>query len=406
MKLVSTTMFCCMLAIFSLYACSETELQPIEKSTKAPGKVTVTEIVNTPGGAIITYTLPNDPDLLYVMARYEEKGVAKEFKASFYTNWLLIDGLSKEEEYTVNLTAVNRSGKASEVVPVKIIPLKPPVREVFESLKGAPTFGGIEISYENSSGAFVAIGVLTTDAEGALYEHDTYYSSQPGAIFSVRGFGDGEREFRVYVKDKWGNLSDTVSFRVTPIGEIELDKSLFREMKLRGDAVSTAWGGQMRFIWDDRAFGDNEGNWGLHTGNVATGAPMFITFDLGVMATLSRFKLWPIMDDKHIYNDMSPRNYEIWGRTEPIDQNTDDGDFFPYWFKMGDVENVKPSGLPVGTLTDDDRAAARRGDELVLNYNEHTTRYIRIRCIKNWNGNSNMCFSEVSFWATTINPAN
>ncbi|MDR1115673.1 MAG: DUF4959 domain-containing protein [Tannerella sp.] len=404
MKSVSKTIFS-MLALFCLYACSETELQPIEKNTKAPGKVNVTDVENTPGGAIITYTLPSDPDLLYVMARYEEKGAPREFKASFYTNWLVIDGLSREEEYTVNLTAVNRSGKASEAVQVKIIPLKPPVREVFESLKGMPTFGGIEISYENSSGAFVAIGVLTTDAEGAFYEHDTYYSSQPGAKFSVRGFDEGEREFRLYVKDKWNNVSDTTSFKITPVGETELDKSLFREMKLRGDAESTAWGGQMRYIWDGRVVGDAEGNTGLHTGNVASGAPMYITFDLGVVATLSRFKLWAVMDDKHIYNDMSPRNYEVWGRTEPVSPS-DDGDFFPHWFKMGELENIKPSGLPLGTLTDDDRAASRRGDELVFNYNEHTTRYIRIQCTRNWNGNTNMTFSEVSFWATSINPAN
>jgi hypothetical protein len=402
MKPVSKIMLGCMLAIFSLYACSETELQPIEKNTKAPGKVTVTDILNTPGGAVITYTLPSDPDLLYVMARYEEKGIPKEFKASFYTNWLLIDGLSREEEYTVNLTAVNRSGKASEAVPVKIIPLKPPVREVFESLKGSPTFGGIEISYENSSGAFVAIGVLTTDASGEFYEYDTYYSSRPGDVFSVRGFGDGEREFRLYVKDKWDNVSDTVSFKVSPIGEIELDKSLFKELKLKGDAGTTAWSGRMPYIWDNIIVGDG---WGLHTGNVATGAPMYVTFDLGVVATLSRFKLWPIVDDKHMYNDVSPRNYEIWGRTEPIGP-MDDGEFFPYWFKMGEIENIKPSGLPAGSLTDDDRAVANRGDEIVFNYNEHTTRYIRIRCLRNWSGNTNMVFSEVSFWATSINPAN
>jgi hypothetical protein len=394
-----------MLALAVFCGCSETELQPIEKSTHTPGKVNVTDIENTPGGAIITYTLPDAPDLLYVMARYEEKGIRREFKASFYTNRLIIDGLSKEEEYTVELTAVNRSGKASEVVTVKIIPMKPPVRGVFESLRGAPTFGGIEISYENPSKAFVAIGVLTTDEEGTFYEHDTFYSSQPGAKFSVRGFNESEREFRLYVKDKWGNVSDTTSFRVKPIGEKELDKSLFKELKLKGDADPTAWGGQMRFIWDGRAFGDNEGDWGLHTGNVATGVPMQVSFDLGVNATLSRFKLWVIMDDKHMYNDMSPRNYEIWGRTEPITA-ADNGELFPLWFKMGDIENIKPSGLPTGSLTDDDRSAARRGDELIFEYNTFTTRYIRIRCIKNWNGNTNMCFSEVSFWATNITPAN
>jgi hypothetical protein len=395
------TIIACMLALACFYGCSETELQPIENNSKAPGKVNVTDIENTPGGAVITYILPSDPDLLYVMARYEEKGISREFKASFYTNKLTIDGLSKEEEYIIELTAVNRSGKSSEIVPVKIYPLTPPVRGVFESLNGAPTFGGIEITYENPSKAFVAIGVLTTDEKGEFYEHDTYYSSEAAAKFSVRGFGDQEREFRLYVKDKWGNVSDTTSFKVMPIRETELDKNLFREMRLKGDADPTAWGGQLRYIWNGQVMEEE----GIHTGNVSTGVPMYSTFDLGVVATLSRFKLWIMMNDKHMYNDVSPRNYEVWGRSEPIDAN-DDGDFFPHWFKMGEIENIKPSGLPVGTLTDDDRAAARRGDELVFNYNEFTTRYIRIRCLRNWSGNTNMCFSEVSFWATSINPAN
>lgn len=394
----------CLLMLSLFYGCSDMEPQPIESNSKAPGKVNVTNIENTPGGAIITYTLPNDPDLLYVVARYTEKGVKREFKASFYTNTLVVDGLSKEEDYTIELTAVNRSEKSSEIVPITIHPLTPPVRGVFQSLQGTATFGGIAITFDNPSKAFVAIGVLTTDGEGVFYEHDTFYSSQPNGKFSVRGFGDGERAFKLYVKDKWDNVSDTTEVKVTPIGETELDKSLFREMKLKGDADPTAWGGQFRYIWDGRALGDNEGQWGLHTGNTA-GVPSVVTFDLGVKATLSRFKLWFIMDDKHMYNDMSPRFYEIWGRTEPIAAN-DDGDFFPHWFKIGDIENVKPSGLPLGQLTDDDRAAARRGDELVLEYNQFTTRYIRIKSVKNWNNISTMCFSEVSFWGTKIEPIN
>lgn len=383
------------------YACDTDANQPIENNSNAPGKVTVTNIENLPGGALITYDLPDDPDLLYVVAHYMEKGIQREFKASYYTNQLLVEGLSREEEYVVSLAAVNRSEKYSETVEVKIHPLTPPVMGVFYTLKGKATFGGITFTYENPSEAYVAIGVLTKNEEGEFYEHDTYYSSQPAPSFSVRGFDPEEREFRAYVKDKWGNVSDTTSFSVLPIGETYLDKSLFREMKLLTDAESTAWGGQMRFIWDERAFGDNEGDWGLHTGNAATGSPMHVTFDLGVEATLSRFKLWCIMDDKHMYNDCTPRKYEVWGRTTTV-AATDNGEFYPHWFKMGEIENIKPSGLPAGTLTDDDRTACRAGDEYVFEYNEFTTRYIRIRCLNNWIGNTNMCFSEVSFWATDI----
>jgi hypothetical protein len=392
------TIIACMSLLGCFYACENHLNHPIENNPDAPGKVTITQVEEIAGGAVITYVLPEDPDLLYIMARYTENGVNREFKASFYTNYLVVDGMSKEAEYTVDLYAVNRSEKYSEPVSIKMRPLTPPIIGVFESLKYKATFGGISISYENPSGAFMAVGVLTLNEEGKQYEPYTHYSSQPYPSFPVRGFKAEEREFWVYVKDKWGNTSDTVSYVVTPIGEKELDKSLFREMKLKGDADPTSWGGQMRFIWDGRAFGDNEGDWGLHTGNVATGKPMYITFDLGVTATLSRFKLWVVMDDKHMYNDVSPRKYEIWGRSYEINPTTDNGEFYPHWFKMGEIENIKPSGLPSGSLTDDDRAAARAGDELVFEDFQPTTRYIRIVCLLNWNGNTNMVFSEVSFW--------
>lgn len=387
-----------------LYSCSEDINKPIENNPNAPGKVTVTDILNLQGRVMITYTVPNDPDLLYVMATYTQNGIKREFKASYYTNTIIVEGFGREIDYNVDLYAVNRSEKRSEVTSVTVHPELPPVMEVYETLKYKPTFGGINISYENLSGAFIAVGVLTTNDQGELYEPYTSYSDRPKVSFSVRGFETVERTFGVYARDKWGNATDTVYYTVTPLFEIPLDKSLFKEMRLKGDAESTAWGGQMRFIWDNRFVGDAEGEWGLHTGNVATGVPMYVTFDLGQIATLSRFKLWCVMDDKHMFNDVTPRKYEVWGRMVTVDPVSDSGSFYPNWFKMCDVECIKPSGLPTGSLTDADRIAARNGDEFVFEDIQYQTRYIRIVCNLNWNGNTNMVIGEVSFWATEINP--
>ncbi len=395
----------CLLVTVGFFACSDYVHQPIENTGKAPGPIEITNIENIPGGAVITYDLPGDPDVLYVMAKYTEKGIERNFKASYYTNTLVVEGLSREEEYDVELTAVNRSNLSSPVVIAKINPLTPPVMVAFASLKEAPTFGGISVSFENPSETSIAIALLTTDSLGEFYEHDTYYTSQAKGRFSVRGFEVKERAFKAFVRDRWNNTSDTVSFDpITPIGEKELDKSLFKPLVLKTDASSTEWGGQLHFIWDGRAFGDNEGEWGLHTGNeVGDGKPKTITFDLGVKATISRFKLWCLMDDKHMYDDMSPRFYEIWGRVIPIDPITDSGNINDgNWFKMCDIENVKPSGLPKGSLTDEDRESSRRGDEFVFEEEQFTTRYIRVRSIQNWGNNTNMCFSEVSLWATVI----
>ena len=397
---------CTVLVAGLFYGCSEDMNRPLENNPNAPGKVTVTEIVNLQGSAVITYIVPSDPDLLYVMASYIQNGITREFKASYYTNKIKLEGFGRDVDYNVDLYAVNRSEKRSEATSITVHPELPPVMEVYETLRSKPTFGGITISYENKSGAFIAVGVLTTNDEGEFYEPYTSYSDRPEVSFSVRGFETEERTFGVYARDKWGNATDTVYFTVTPLFEIPLDKSLFRELKLKGDSECNAWGGQMRYIWDDRIFGDAEGEWGLHTGNVATGIPMYVSFDLGQIATLSRFKLWCIMDEKHMFNDVTPRKYEVWGRLATINPVTDSGSFYPDWFKMCDIECIKPSGLPTGMLTDEDRAAARAGDEFVFDDIQYKTRYIRIVCNLNWNGNTNMCFSEVSFWATEINPVN
>jgi hypothetical protein len=408
MKTIKTikTIVVCLLALSFLGSCSDVELSPIEKNKTAPGKVTNVVVENIPGGAILSYTLPSDPDILYVLARYTEKGVLREFKASYYTNTLLVDGLSREEDYEIELVAYNRSEVPSEKVFVKIHPLTPPVMSVFASIEAKAAFGGVTFTLQNPTRATIAVGVLTTDAEGTWYERETFYTSLAEPKFSVRGFDGSEREFKAYVRDRWNNYSDTASYVLTPLNEIKLDKSLFKDITLMNDASSSEWGGQKRFIWDDRAYGDIEGEWGLHTGNAAseTGEPKHITFDTGVRSVLSRFNLQYIMDDKHMFNDVSPRVFEIWGRDEAIDVVTDEGEFYPHWFKLGEMETIKPSGLPLGSLTDEDRAVCRAGFELTFEENEKFCRYIRVRCLNNWTGNTNMCFSEVTIYAQVVEP--
>lgn len=65
---------------------------------------------------------------------------------------------------------------------------------------------------------------------------------------------------------------------------------------------------------------------------------------------------------------------------------------------LTEVENIKPSGYPVGVLSEDDRIAGRNGDSGNFANDLPAVRYIRIRCLKNWSGNTNMTFTEISFW--------
>src|SRR5690606_27495008 len=86
-------------------SCEPVDLRnPLENDSKAPGVLTNIEVENLPGGATISYALPDDKDILYVVADYEiRKGVAYDVKSSYYNNSVTVSGFGTTDEYAVNL---------------------------------------------------------------------------------------------------------------------------------------------------------------------------------------------------------------------------------------------------------------------------------------------------------------
>lgn len=364
---------------------------PIENDKSAPGQVYNIEVENLSGAARITYSLPDDEDLLYILARYTAKsGAVRDFRSSGYTNSIILEGFGDTSEYNVQLFAVDRSENKSQPVNVSIKPLTPPVALTAESINIKEDFGGISFTFNNKAKAALAMIVITPDSVGRMSVAETFYSSLDSAKFAVRGFEEEPRLFGIVVRDKWQNFSDTIYKNVTPIYEIKLDKSKFRPLILPTDAPATEWSGSLEFMWDGVA-----NDKAAHTGNVATGEPKHISFDLGVSAKLSRFNLQTKQDDNHFFNDVTPRLYEIWGC-----ETYDPSGSFDGWTKLVTVESIKPSGLPVGSLTEDDRIVARRGDEADIPIEMPKVRYIRIRCLNNWSSNTNMVVSEITLWGS------
>ncbi len=380
-------------ALLAIAGCKSDELKPIEKDGAAPGSVTITKVETLPGAAKITYTLPNDPDLLYVQAKYQTRtGGTYEFKSSYYNNSIMVEGFSDTLNYDVELRAVDKSGNFSEPVIAKVAAKKPPVMVTYESLKVIADFGGVVINFRNPAKADLTIVVSTPDSLGKMSIARKFYTKRDSASFSLRGYDAQARKFNIQVLDKWQNASSEFTTELTPLYEVQLDKSKFKEMFLPGDSPCNFWGGKMPNVWDGRVLPDIA-DCCLHTGNAATGVPKFITFDLGVLVQLSRFSQQTVADDKHWYDDVSMKRYEIWGSANP-----DPNGSFDSWTKLATVTNAKPSGLPKGMLTDDDRTAGLAGDEVGFAADIPKVRYIRIRCLENWSGNTNMVISEVTFW--------
>ena len=100
--------------------------------------------------AIITYTLPQDEDLLYVKAVYSLKeGVMSESRSSVYSDTLKVEGFGDTREREVKLIAVDRSKNESPEVVTKINPLEPPIAKIGETLDLIADFGGVQATWEN-----------------------------------------------------------------------------------------------------------------------------------------------------------------------------------------------------------------------------------------------------------------
>lgn len=381
-------MFFTGLVIMAAGGCKEEVINnPVENDGTVPGSVSNVSVENLHGGARITYSLPNDKDLLYVKAEFESKaGVVRESRGSFYTNSVLVEGFGDTETYEVKLYAVDRSENESEPVSIQINPLTPPVEEVFNSVKVSEDFGGANITFKNEFEAGIAVVVLSNDSLGQYIPVETYYTQLKDGSFSVRGFDTLKRDFGVYIRDRWNNRSDTLRVVLSPLYEAELDKGGFKEVRLPTDQPS-AWGWVMPNIWN----GDVAGT-GFHTDNGGP-SPQWFTFDMGTKAKLSRFKIW--QRPGWIYTHGNPREFEIWGSNDPPSDGSWDN-----WVKLAECESIKPSGLGPGANTQDDVDAAARGDEFNVPIEAPAVRYIRFKNLRNWAGSGFIHFMEITIWGS------
>lgn len=126
-----------MVISFVYTGCDKMETRkPLNELTHKPGKVTEINVKNHLGYAEITYRLPEDDDLQYVLAEYEVNNLTtRQAKASVSFNQIKVDGFSDKSTYIVRLYAVNSSEIRSEPTYVEVNPDTPPFRSVFNFFK-------------------------------------------------------------------------------------------------------------------------------------------------------------------------------------------------------------------------------------------------------------------------------
>jgi hypothetical protein len=375
-----------LLLITAMQACKETEVTNFVDDGHAPGPVSNAVVENLSGAAKISYKLPSDGDLLYVKAIYTSKqGVVRETKVSYYNNNLTVLGFGDTDAYEVTLYAVDRGENVSPPLTVTVHPTKAPYTLVREGIKIIPDFGGINISFSNPTEDKIAIVILANDSLGNFSPFNTNYTDLKEGNFSTRGLPSVNTKFGIYIRDRWGNISDTLVTTLKPLFEVKLDRTKMKGVSLPTDAP-LGYSGSITYLFD----GETGNNGYYHTGDAAK-MPQWFTYDMGVSVKLSRMA-W-FMRQGFYYNLHNPRKVEIWGTNNP----SPDGSF-ANWELLAAYEQKKPSGLPNGQLSNADNEAAAAGETITFPLNTPQVRYIRFKTVRNWSDGTYVNFNEIMMW--------
>ncbi len=390
-----------------LTACEKETRGPLTNDGTPPSPVSEATVTNLPGGAKITYIIPNDPDALLVEAKYRlDNGKEVTSKSSIFKNFVVVEGLRKSTQQEVELVTVDRSNNRSQPVRVSISPETAPVDKLYDSFELVEDFGGVRLYYNNEDKVAAELLLYAADEKGNLvYSQSVFISDDQRTYQTFRGFPSIANTFGISAIDRWDNATEILTAERTPLEETKLDLQKFRELLLPGDEPGGISGWVMPLLWNGSIAEP-----GFHTNHTAVGTLVppytdtyhIFTMDLGVTAKLSRFKFWQRQraDLDGLYSHGNPRYFDVWGAAE---LPTHGKASFEGWTKLiEDGEVIKPSGGIPGSNSAEDIAAAASGEEFDFPIEAPPIRYFRFVNKQNWAGTKFMFLVEINFWGQII----
>jgi hypothetical protein len=395
-------------------SCSEDPLGQPSVDTVPPPPVTNVRVEPTPGGAIIKYDLPNVTDILYVKGEYWFQGAYKIARASAMDNSMEIDGLGSIAPVEITLYVVDHSENVSIPEKVSFNPGQPPIESIFRSLNIVPDWGGVQIQWDNPTGAEIGFTVYVADSIGEFDDGTVIFSSAKKGAQVFRNIPDmSERKFGISLLDKWGNTTPVKEWILTPKFEELIDRTKIQQYVLPWDNTSTNGGGQIfTDMFDGKKITTGADSWHTKENQSATEYgfthPVMFTIDLGGEVILSRFVLWQgRWRDNFLYAHHNPRTFEVWGTTrtpdlsQPIEYWKDE--WKADWTMFADCKIVKPSdpgatSTSSGDYTAEDKAVADAGHEFYMPLNP--VRYLRFSVTSTWIGNKDNAITihEIEFY--------
>lgn len=367
-----------------------------KKDTTPPGELTITSTEATYGGAIISYTLPNDDDILYVRADYTNgKGEAVFRTVSKHVNQIEVSGFVVEEDVTVSLTVVDENQNKSKAVEHEIRPLQSFIYLVQESIEIVPDLGGVQVSWENIEEKTVFIYLHIADGD----EEETRILSSSNAtenIF-VRGLEAKELGFSTKVEDFDGNITSLIEEGYyTPLFEEKINKdtwTLVSNLSIDGNAYE---GATVNF-WDDvvDTFETNSDNSYFIINRNDNGGvlrwPLDIVIDLNKKVKINRFKVWQRAfwyngpgDQPYYYQSENLRSFDLF---VSMDKNE--------WALLGSFQIEEPTNGDISQALLDEAVA---GHNFNLDEISPEFRYLKFSITSNFGSDSFCHGSEISLF--------
>lgn len=405
--LVAGAMFSCQEEFIGQYPVDDIPPQPITN---------VEQVGQVSGGAILSYVLPDDRDLLYVQAEYTlDTGEKMIVKSSMYGTQIKIDGFAKAEPRKVTLYAVDRSHNFSTPVEYTINPAQSAIYDAEDSMELLPTFGGMQINWENPTNGNIVVMVSEDIMEGSDVKQSVanYYSSAKHGEAYVRGYEAKAHTFYVQIRDRWGNKTDVKSTTLVPLYEEFIKpkddtKQYFQRWNNDPDIPYLQYPGNsypIEKLWDGINMYGSSGSNFYHT-PAGQPFPIRFTFDMGRTFRLSRFKLYQRGTADWVYNHGNPRIFKVYGSPDDKARMNPVGEDEHPWILLGEYESIKPSGLPIGkkSCTEEDIEKGAGGEDYDFTYGSaYEVRYLYFEIEKTWGGTEMIHISELEFWGQDPN---
>ena len=380
--------------IFAINSCSKQD----DGDTTPPSVLTVDSVIPTNGGGIISYTLPNDDDILYVSAEYtNSNGVDVSRASSSYNNSIEIDGLNQTTALTITLYVVDENYNQSAPIYVELVPLESFIYLVQESIEVNTDLGGFRITWENIQSKTVYVFVHINN--GIEEEIRILSSNNSSESIAVRGLPSEEITISTRIED-FDENSTTLEEKgtLTPLFEQVIDKStwtLVASQSVNGNA----WEGASVNFWDDviDTTNNNSDNsyfmiWrDLNGGSLNW--PLDLVIDLNKNVKVTRFTVWQRAywyngpsDIPYYFQEENMKSFTIYASNDA-----------QVWEELGQFDIGDPRDSE-GNIPQSALDSAANGHEFELDEVSESFRYLKFSVTSNYGSEAYVNGSEITMY--------